>query len=104
MQSATDRRSDTRRKGNPVEVDLSDPSGRINPLSGWVHDRSRGGVALTVQVEIPPGTILNARPRVNHNTYSVQLEVRSCRATRDGYLLGCQFLQAPPWNVLLLFG
>jgi hypothetical protein len=104
LQSARDRRSDSRRKGNPVEVDLCDPKGRIDPFSGYVFDRSRGGICLTVQIEIPAGTILNACPRVRQNTYSIPLEVRSCRAVRDGFLLGCQFVQTPPWNVLILFG
>jgi len=104
LQNASDRRADLRRKGNPIDVDLSDPRGRIEPFSGWVWDRSRGGLGINVQMEIPVGTVLIARPRINHNTFSVPIEVRCCRPSREGYIIGCQFVQAPPWNVLMLFG
>ena len=99
-----DRRSDNRRAGNPVEVELTDPKGLREPLVGVVSDRSRGGFCLQVASEVPLGAILNARPRVRDSAYSVEIEVRTCRPDKEGFLLGCQFVQMPPWNVLLLFG
>lgn len=104
VDNAQDRRSDPRRKGNSVEVDLCDPRGRVDTFGGYVLDRSRGGVGLMVPFEVPVGTTLNVRPRVNHNPHSIPIEVRSCRPNQDGYLLGCQFVQTPPWNILMLFG
>ena len=68
------------------------------------RDRSQAARGHINLIEIPVGTVLTARPRVNQNVHSVQLEVRCCRPTREGYLIGCQFLQTPPWNVLMLFG
>src|SRR5438067_13699148 len=56
LQSSRDRRSDTRRKGNPVEVDLFNPQEGDQPVTcGWVLDRSRGGLALMVQHDLPIG-------------------------------------------------
>ena len=63
IQTNKERRADQRREGNPIEVELSDVSGRIKTTVGWVSDRSRGGIGLEVEIEIPPGTILKARPR-----------------------------------------
>ncbi len=102
--SPPDRRSDPRRKGNAVEVDLCDPRGRIDPFLGFVLDRSRGGIGLIVPFEVPIGTVLNVRPRVNQNPHAIPIEVRSCRPNREGFQLGCQFVQTPPWNILMLFG
>jgi len=99
-----DRRGELRRGGNSIAVELSDPKGDGAIIMAWVHDRSGGGVGLHVPVDIPLGTVLNAKPRVRENFYGVPLEVRSSRPTKDGFVLGCQFLQIPPWNVLLLFG
>jgi PilZ domain len=104
IHSTRDRRAANRRKGNPVEVELTDPKAQLGPFVAWVHDRSRGGIALHVNVDIPLGTVLNAKPRVRENTFTIPLEVRSSRPLPDGFLLGCQFVQMPPWNVLMLFG
>lgn len=104
MHCARDRRFDLRRRGNPIEVDLFDPLGKIPALLGNVVDRSRGGIALLMQQELPIGLVVNARPRTSSTNYSVPVEVRSCRRNRDGWVVGCQFQQIPPWNVLLLFG
>lgn len=99
-----DRRADPRRTGSKVEVDLIDPRGQLASFAAHVFDRSRGGVGLIVDVEVPAGIILNARPRVNKNPHAVPVEVRSCRPHPEGYLLGCQFKQTLPWNILMLFG
>ena len=34
----------------------------------------------------------------------VDVEVRMCRALKDGYELGCQFVKTPNWSILLMFG
>lgn len=104
IHSARDRRANSRRQGNEVEVQLYDPEGTVEPRSAWVVDRSLGGLCLMADVEVPVGIILNVRPRTNQPTISVPVEVRSCRRGKDGWKVGCQFQQTPPWNVLMLFG
>ena len=37
-----------RREGNPVEVFITDAEEKIEPIRGWVVDRSLGGVRLLV--------------------------------------------------------
>src|SRR5262249_36479714 len=44
--STTERRAAFRRKGNPVEVSISDEHYRIAPASGYILDRSVGGLCV----------------------------------------------------------
>jgi PilZ domain len=99
-----DRRSTPRRKGNLIEVYLTDDSKRL-PLHGWVVDRSVGGLCLVVDKPLTEGTILNVRPRKAPQTAPwTSIEIRSCRADRGDWEVGCRFVKAPAWNDLLLFG
>ena len=51
------------------------------------------------------GGILSVRPRTAGTTVPwVQVEVRSLRQDAGFWEVGCEFVQTPPWNVLLLFG
>ena len=64
-----------------------------------------GGLCLLLHDEIAPGTFLNVKPsKCPPATPWIELEVRSCKKTNDGYEAGCQFLKPPPWAILLLFG
>jgi hypothetical protein len=102
--SEPDRRSSPRRKGNRVEVFLTDDSKRP-PLLGWVVDRSMGGLCLIVEKPLKEGTILNVRPRLAPQTAPwTAIEIRSCRCDGTEWEVGCRFLKPPQWNDLLLFG
>jgi len=103
--SPRDRRSALRRGGNPVAILISDAEARAKPSSGWVIDRSTGGLCLSVSEPVVEGTILSVRTSNAPETIPwVQLEVKNCRAVGGEYELGCQFVRTPPWSVLLLFG
>ncbi len=103
--SLSENRRAYRRGGNPVEVFISRPSARDHNLRGRVSDRSVGGLGLEVSLEFAPGTVLKVLPVNAPNiTPWVDVEVRSCRPVKDGWEIGCQFVKAPSWEVLLLFG
>lgn len=103
--SATDKRGVFRRKGNPVKVAIRGPGFENDPMSGVVVDRSHGGVALFVSTEFPNGTLLWVRPEpANETSQWVELEVRSSRPEAGEWLLGCKFVEIPPWSLLLQFG
>ncbi len=104
VQVSQDRRTAPRRRDNPVMVELSDPSGQIEPCSAWVTDRSQGGLGLIVKFAVPVGTVLKVRPRSKEDLFWIPVEVRSCQETEDGYAIGCKFGRTPPWNVMMLFG
>jgi hypothetical protein len=103
--SASEQRSAYRRSGNPVEVLFRQPGSPSEPRRGQVLNRSTGGVCLAVAGMIPKGTILEVLPaNAPAITPWVEVEVRSCRGTPDGWEVGCEFVRTPPWSLLLMFG
>jgi PilZ domain len=103
--SPTEQRKAHRRGGNPVEVLLAEKDSDSPHWRGWVLDRSVGGLCLGVPQEIPEGTVLRVFPvHAPAITPWTAIEVRSCRSSKDGFEIGCQFVRQPPWAVLLLFG
>jgi hypothetical protein len=99
-----DRRRAPRRKGNSVEVYLSDGAGGA-PLDGWVVDRSVGGLCLLVAKPVAAGTVLKVRARRAPESIPwAAIEVRTCRPEGGDWELNCGFAETPSWNVLLHFG
>jgi hypothetical protein len=100
-----ERRSSLRRPGNPVAVLVANATGSTKTWDGWVLDRSRGGLRLAVRKPMAVGTLLQVRTTHDPECAPwVQLRVKQCRQRDKVWVLGCQFVQMPPLNVLLLFG
>src|SRR5947209_5872474 len=103
--SANEKRTAHRRRGNPIQIHITDAEATRPPELGWVVDRSLGGLCLSVNAEVKPGTVLSVRACNAPETVGwSQIDVRSCRADGTAWELGCQFVRTPSWNVLLLFG
>jgi hypothetical protein len=103
--STSEKRSAARRKGGIIEVLLSDEQAKAEPWSGYVVDRSLGGLCLLVKKWTQPGTIVTMRPvEAPPGVPWIEAKVRSCRQASDGWLLGCQFVRIPPTALLLMFG
>jgi hypothetical protein len=99
------RRSAPRRDGTAVKVVISSPTFRGQLETGWVLDRSTGGLRIAVQDAIAVGATLQVRTENAPDTIPwVTVVVRSCRKDEKHHELGCSFETTPPWNVLLLFG
>jgi hypothetical protein len=102
--SEQDRRTAPRRRGNRVEVYLTNEA-KTEQVLAWVVNRSMGGVCLVVEQPLEEGTLLKVRPRGAPQTAPwLAVEIRSCRANGNDWEIGCRFLEAPQWNDLLLFG
>ena len=100
-----DRRAGPRRDGNVIEALLSDAAAQASPETIWVLDRGCGGLRLAVNRECPLATILSIRTcAAPPETPWVAVAVRHTRPVNGRWELGCQFVEPPPWNVLLLFG
>lgn len=100
-----ERRAALRRSGNPIAVLISDAKTEVQPIIGYVLNRSTGGLGLLVREPIEPGTILTVRAKDAPSEIPwVRMDVRSCRGDGGEWELGCRFQRTPPWNVLLLFG
>jgi hypothetical protein len=103
--SISEQRQGVRRKGNPIEVLISDAEAEEAPVRGWVLDRSVNGLCLLVDEEIAVGTVLSVKPRQSPPGMPwIRAEVRNCKKDNTGYQAGCQFVSTPPWGILLLFG
>jgi hypothetical protein len=99
------RRSSNRRDGTPVPVILSSPAFRGQMETGWVIDRSTGGLRIAMTTPIAVGSVLQVRAENAPNTIPwISVVIRSCRDEGKHHEVGCSFEQTPPWNVLLLFG
>jgi hypothetical protein len=100
-----ERRTLPRRRGHPVAVDIaSSQEGASSPLPGWAIDRSPDGLCIVTEHFLPVGTLARVRPAASAvDAAWFDVEVRNCRAERNRWVLGCQFLQALSWVDLRLF-
>jgi hypothetical protein len=100
----SEQRGSRRRWGNPTEVYLTGP-GLPRRLHGLVINRSTGGLAIFLDEEIQPGTVVQVRSaEAPDYVPSVEAEVRHCRKAGKNFFLGCQFSGEIPWNVRVWFG
>lgn len=100
-----EKRTALRRAGKSVKVLISTTAAREQPLEGWILDRSTGGLCVSVPQSFPQGTVLTIRAaNAPPGTPSVRARVRHQRSHDDRWAVGCQYQEAYPWNVLLLFG
>src|SRR5207253_212568 len=60
--AAAERRASVRRGGNPVSVLVTPTEHRTDPLSGWVLNRSSGGLGLLVDEALEIGTVVSVQP------------------------------------------
>jgi hypothetical protein len=102
--SMSERRGTPRRKGNSVEVLLTEHPDEP-PVHGWVLDRSLGGLCVLVEHPLEKQVPMFVRPRqCPATTPWTNVGVLSCRAEQEGWKVHCRFDRTPDYNVLLLFG
>ncbi len=103
--AALEKRNNSRRQGNPVQVFVTDAKALTEPIRGWVLDRSVGGLCLSVPERVDEGITVSVRPcQAPAATPWIRLLVRSSRQDGPVWELGCQFTEPPSRNQLLLFG
>lgn len=105
MGSPEEKRQTYRRGGTQIEVYFSTADKKVKGPTGWVFDRSSGGLGLVLPEEFKSGTKLFVLPiGAPEMTPWVEVEVRSSRRISEGFETGCKFPRTPPWTVLLMFG
>lgn len=103
--SASEKREVFRRKGNPVKVLVRGEGFWDDPIGALVVDRSSGGMALLVPIEVTSGALVQVRPeRAPETTQWAEVEIRSARPEQGEWLLGCKFVESIPWSLMLQFG
>jgi hypothetical protein len=99
-----ERRASLRRTGNPVDVVVITAKG-TEPEKGFVIDRSRGGLCLSISRSVAVGTTLQVRAcHAPEALPAIQVLVRHCSEKGERWHVGCQFMERLPWSVLLMFG
>lgn len=103
--ASLEKRNTSRRQGNPVQIFITDAHAATEPIRGWVLDRSVGGLCLSVPERVDTGITINVRAcRAPETMPWSRLIVRSSRQDGPVWELGCQFVETPSRNQLLLFG
>lgn len=103
--AVAERRVGFRRVGNSIEVHVCDRVFAELPRRGWVLDRSRFGLRLSLIDKVPAGTILQVRPaKAPETAHWLPVEVRNAQQGEQSWEMGCKFVGEPPWEVLMLFG
>jgi hypothetical protein len=94
-----------RRKGNAVEVLLTDATRGDNPVKGWVVERSIHSVTFEAKEAFPAGSVAKVRPlKAGDDVPWLEIEVHECSPLDDEWKLACKFVKLPPYNILMLFG
>jgi hypothetical protein len=102
--SFTERRQAPRRWGDPVQVVIWDGYPSSNPARGWIVNRSAGGLGLSEAQPALEGALLSVRVAIAPETLPwTQVQVKSCIPVTGRWILGCQFVETPPREVLLMF-
>ena len=104
---SADRRQGSRRSGpgTPIRVCAAPDVEPLVTDEGLVLDRSMGGLCFAAHHPFVEGAVLFVRALdVPPGSPWVGVTVRNCRDCGDHVLIGCEFLETLPWNVLLLFG
>lgn len=104
--SFSERRKAPRRRGGHIAVLVSDAEGEVEPVRGWVVDRSVTGLGLELEEEgeVDVGTVLSIRPAEGAVIPWVKVEVRNRHKHEGAWHLGCQFLKPPSADVMMRFG
>jgi hypothetical protein len=104
--SSFERRKAPRRGGNPIAILVSDADAEVEPVRGWVLDRSVGGLGLELEEEgqVDVGTLLSVRPAEGSYVPWVKVEVRTCRKIGSAWRLGCKYLRSPVADIQMRFG
>lgn len=99
-----EQRRSVRRKGNPIRVQVS-IAGQPGSTTGWVVNRSMGGLGVVLRRRVAVGTRLGVRAaHAPDSVPPIEVEVRNNRPKGKYWMHGCQFTDKLPVSVLLLFG
>jgi hypothetical protein len=101
-----ERRRAARRRGNPVAVLITDAETVVDPVVGYVVDRSVTGLGLELEQEgeVEPGTVLSIRVEKTTTNPWIQVVVRNRRHVDGHWHLGCQFVKPVDYNSMMHFG
>ncbi len=98
------RRQTPRGRGAPTRILILDKNRPDEPFSGYVLNRSIGGLCVSLIQPLEEGAIIRIRPAkelLDDTWYDVV--VKYCRATDTGWEMGCEFQSRASSNTMLKF-
>jgi hypothetical protein len=85
-------------------VFIRDEYSGTEPARGWIVNRSVNGLGLSSTQPVAEGSRLSVRIATAPDTAPwTQLQVKSCIPQTGRWILGGQFVEPPPQEVLLMF-
>jgi hypothetical protein len=98
------RRQTPRGRGAPSRILIFDKNGPKEPFSGYVINRSIGGLCVSLVQPLEEGSILSVRPAKDpRDDVWYEVLVKYCRATDTGWEMGCEFQGRAGSNTMLKF-
>jgi hypothetical protein len=98
------RRQTPRGRGAPTRILILDKNGPKEPFSGYVINRSIGGLCVSLVQPLEEGSVVSVRPaKEAFDDTWYEVEVKYCRATDTGWEMGCEFLSRASSNTMLKF-
>lgn len=94
-------------RGAPVAVLVADAEATVEPVRGWVVERSLEGFCVELQEEgeVDPGTVLSIRVAGSSPMLPwVRVQVSRRQKVNGSWQLDCRYLRTPPWSIRMLFG
>jgi hypothetical protein len=97
-----ERRGGIRCGTQPLKVTVADAAATA---SGWVLDRSQGGLGVSLPALVQPGRVLRIRRAdAPHRMPWVDVQVRYCRQQGSKWAIGGKFVDGPMLSALLFQG
>jgi len=93
------------RSGNPIPVLIAVTGVDEDATSGWVVERSLGGMTLMLDQEVPLGTqvrVRNARPACTRSSWTAAT-VKQIHPVGSSFKLVCRFVEKPSWEQMQQF-
>jgi hypothetical protein len=96
VQPAANRYVSRHRQGSLLKVAVFwlPPADASQPTTGWIFDRSTGGLRLNTGTSAEAGTRLRVRPcNAPESALGTLLQVRSCSQDGGSWILDCRFVE-----------
>ena len=98
------RRGSNRRMSSPMPIHVAGDD-VDEPEEATIINRSQGGLCLSLSQAVDVGTRLQVRAPVPVDVIPwIPVEVKYCRPFGNRWKVGCEYVEEPPEDVLLMFG
>jgi hypothetical protein len=103
--ASTEKRRSSRHLLTPVIVLVSETPTPTDSIEGLILNSSPDGLGLSLKQKLSVDTVVQVRvATAPAETPWVQVKVKHCSPMASRWRVGCQYVEPPPPDVLVLFG